>query len=106
MQTTYRKMISEALAEHGESWEDVVCLVVGKADEFARMGWPKELQGVSGEAQLDVPIDSGYGSVEGPPFHLWTTNRIYFQCGYDGSEWVSSVPRHPSGEQPATQGGG
>lgn len=55
---------------------------------------------------LNYNFFSGYGTAEGPPFTLWTKDRIYFPVQYDGSEWISSVPRNPCDESTEHQGGG
>jgi len=48
----------------------------------------------------------GYGRPEGIPFTLWTHKRVYFPVQYDGSEWVTSVPRDPCEEVTSHVGGG
>lgn len=56
-------------------------------------------------AELDELHDSVYGVDETEPFTLWTTDRVYFNVGYDGRAWISSVPRNPNSEVTKTQGG-
>lgn len=53
---------------------------------------------------IDYEFDSGYGGENGPSFTAWTTNRVYFPVMYDGSEWISSVPRNPCDEATGHQG--
>lgn len=50
------------------------------------------------ESVLDVEFDDGWGSVEGPAILAWTADYVYFPACYDGSEWLSSVPRNPRPE--------
>lgn len=84
--TTWRKMITEALAEQGETWADVEACTLS-------------------EAALDAVFDDGYGVPKGQPFTVWTPKRVYFPAQYDGREWVASVARHPDG-QPTEHIGG
>jgi hypothetical protein len=46
--------------------------------------------------------DTGYGSASLPNMYAWTDERVYFKRTYDGSEFVTSVPRDPteSSEEP------
>lgn len=83
---TWRKLIEQAFKATKESWADVESCTLS-------------------EAELDVEFDDGYGGSEGKPFTLWTHKRVYFPTVYDGSEWVSSVRRHPD-DQPTSHVGG
>ncbi len=78
--TTWRKLIQYEMAIYGESFDNVI-ESISEVD-----GW------------LDLNFDNGYGIAKGPSFTLWTENRVYFPCEYDGSEFVSSVPRNPCNE--------
>ncbi|MDE1484730.1 hypothetical protein KKI95_18095 [Xenorhabdus bovienii] len=55
--------------------------------------------------QMDIEFDSGYGAENGLPFTVWSQQRIYFPCCYDGNEWVGSVSRHPDGNPTEHIGG-
>ncbi|MCP9270475.1 hypothetical protein M5U04_20995 [Xenorhabdus sp. XENO-1] len=57
------------------------------------------------DEQMDIEFDNGYGAEQGIPFTVWTRERVYFPCCYDGSEWVGSVSRHPD-ENPTEHIGG
>lgn len=48
------------------------------------------------ENWLDVEFDDDYGLPHGPSFTVWTVNRVYFPCVYDGLEFIESVPRNPT----------
>lgn len=72
--TTWRKLITLAMEEVGETWSDVVACTLS-------------------EVELDRVFDDGYGAPEGKPFTLWTTNRVYFPVQYDGAEWAASASR-------------
>jgi len=76
--TTWRKELAGAMGDHKESWGDIV-----------------------GQTKFnpDREFDPGYGSAEGEAFTIWTDKRVYFPLEYDGSEWVSSVPRNPCDEK-------
>lgn len=84
---TWRKAITAEMARHGETWADVI----GEAPP--KGGW-------------DRKFDSDYGGTEGNPFTLWTHNRVYFPCCYDGLEWAGSVLRNPCTEVTEHIGGG
>jgi hypothetical protein len=85
--TTWREEISEALLQSGESWTDVVSHTLS-------------------EEELDLRFDNGFGWIEGPPFTVWTKNRVYFPVVYDGYESVGSVSRNPDGAKTEHVGGG
>jgi len=74
--TTWRKLLTEAFDEVGDSWSEV---------EFITLT----------AAELDTEFDCGYGNTEVEPFAVWTAKTVYFPACYDGSEWVAWVPRHP-----------
>ena len=80
-------MITEEMSDHDDCWGDVVYQSLN-------------------EDELMKDFDAGYGSEEGRPFFVWTHDRVYFPVCYDGSEWVGSVPRHPTSEEPQHFGGG
>lgn len=66
----------------------------------------EDLQGCTlTEEGLDKEFDAGYGGENGEPFTAWTSERVYFPCCYDGSEWVGSAPRNPCDEATGHQGG-
>ena len=51
-------------------------------------------------ASIDHPkftreFDGGYGCSEGCHFTAWGGKYVYFPAVYDGSEWISFVPRNP-----------
>ena len=39
-------------------------------------------------------------------FTIWTKNFVYFPAGYDGDEWIASVPRNPCNIKTPMVGGG
>lgn len=55
--------------------------------------------------ELHRPFNPGFGGSEGAPFTCWSETRVYFPAVYDGSEWVSSVPRNPCDEATGHVGG-
>ena len=84
--TTWRKGITGALEEMGESWKDIESITLD-------------------EAGLNQEFNDGYGLSEGLPFTAWTKNTVYFPIVYDGAEWVGSVSRNPDGKPTHHQGG-
>lgn len=85
--TTWDAELREALAENGETWDDV---------ESSTLTDDQRLREFS----------TGYGHVEGSAFTVWTKGYVYFPGCYDGSEWVECVPRHPNGIATCHIGGG
>lgn len=85
---TWRKMIENEMSVHNDSFDNIVHQI-GETENW-----------------LDINFKNGYGGTEGPPFTLWTNERVYFPVQYDGSEWVSSVPRNPNNEITYHVGGG
>ena len=77
--TTWRKMLTDALSATKESLEDLT------------FEW---CEGVT-DAQLDVIFNDGYGEAEGKPFWAWSENYVYVCCEYDGAETVDYVPLRP-----------
>jgi hypothetical protein len=75
---TWRQLIKDELKTRGDSWDNIVSMTLTKAE-------------------LDKKFDSGFGSINGISFTVWTKNRVYFPVVYDGAEWVGSVSRNPDG---------
>ncbi len=86
MTTTWRKELTEALAENKEGWGDVEANTMTASD-------------------MDTEFYSGYGGSEGCAFTVWTKHFVYFPVVYDGSEWVGCVSRNPDGKPTQHQGG-
>ena len=84
--TSWRTMITEEMAKHGETWNDVVACTLT-------------------EKELDRQFDDDYGAAKGKWFTLWTTHRVYFPAVYDGLEWCDSVSRNPDGKPTGHVGG-
>lgn len=85
--TTWRKLIAREMVNNRETWCDLVhCTLSGE--------------------ELDVEFNGDFGSANGEPFTLWTQDKVYFPCCYDGAEWVASVSRHPDGNPTEHIGGG
>jgi hypothetical protein len=58
------------------------------------------------QKEIDYDFDAGYGAEEGFAFTAWTADRVYFPACYDGSEWITWVPRNPCNEDTSHIGGG
>ena len=81
MSITWRKLITEEMERHNDSWENVVSVAAKDLDRV-----------------FDEQFDNEFGSVEGDPFTIWTDRRVYFPTQYDGQEDCGSVSRHPDGQ--------
>lgn len=86
MMKTWKKLLTEELEFNGETFDDIESITLT-------------------EEQLLKSFDSGYGVPEGEPFTAWTAKHVYFPVQYDGSEWVTSVSRHPDGKPTGHIGG-
>jgi len=85
--TTWRKLITQEMQEHGDSWDAVeACTLSNK--------------------ELDRRFDADFGGTQGRAFTLWTKTRVYFPVQYDGAEWCGSVSRHPDGKPTHHMGSG
>lgn len=85
--TSWRELISNTMAEWGESFDDVESMTLS-------------------DDQLDAEFYDGFGVISGCSFTVWTKNRVYFPAQYDGAEWCDSVSRNPDGNATFHIGGG
>lgn len=106
MITTLRDMLTDALDIRKETWDDIVSIAIGKHDPLCWDDQESEsdvIDADTGEVEcyldmeLDRRFDNGFGETGCAPFTAWTEKHVYFPVSYDGSEWVSSVPRNPNG---------
>ena len=85
---TWKGMLDYELLKNGESWDDVEENTMTDNDMYRE-------------------FESSFKQhAQGAPFTVWTKNRIYFPCCYDGSEWVGSVSRNLDGKATKHIGGG
>jgi len=47
------------------------------------------------QEELKMEFNGDFGQCNGSDFVAWTRDWVYFPVGYDGSEYVASVPRNP-----------
>lgn len=55
---------------------------------------------------LDYNYDGGFGTEECHPITAWTENWVIVVGCYDGSTWVTNVPRNPRDHATQMIGGG
>jgi hypothetical protein len=84
--SNWKKMLTRALTENGESWDDVVSSTMT-------------------EKEMKRYFDAGYGGTKGVAFTVWTQDSVYFPVCYDGAESVGRVARNPDGKPTEHQGG-
>lgn len=106
----FLKDVQEALGG-----EKVAALVIGQYpgfdDDEALSRSPKELLGVvlpwtpEIERLFDYEYDDGFGGHECHPVIIWTATRVIISGCYDGSTWLTSVPRNPKPYMPSFIGG-
>ena len=99
--TTTRRQVALAAAENGEKPEDLRCFYHPHIDDGNNWGYWDGGNGVPetvecrGDELPDRKYDSGYGGVEGEPVICFSERYVYFRTGYDGSEWIDSMPISP-----------
>ncbi len=100
--TTWRKELTEAFKENGDSWDDVEKITMG--DQILPHREYADKKEYIGEQLLDHNFDDQIPYHEGTPFWLWTSRHVYFAVLHDGDEWVACVPRHPCEGKPVPIG--
>lgn len=95
---TLQEMIREAAEEVGDDVQSLICFYVPKKPD--ERFWAQEVQERKPlRCSFDeLPRDTysvDYGGVEGPPFVAFSEHYVYVTAVYDGSEWITTVPRHP-----------
>ncbi len=96
--TTWRKELTRAFKQNGDSWDDVERITWGEAED-PLFNLEEGIE-CKGDEWLDYEFNSGLGGEESAPFWLWTQSYVYFEGSYDGSQWVAWVPRHPCEGKP------
>lgn len=93
--TTLKALVEDELNWRGETEDDIEAILIGEGDEN-NLGWP-ERQFVDELGELEqYEGHTGHGGDPFPGVTVWTADRIYFKQSYDGSEWVTSLPRNPT----------
>lgn len=103
--TTLRGLIEQEMEHHGEAEADIEKILVGESgDGGENTAYVDSLDDLEA---FEENIDRGknreytvYWEDRLPNVHMWTAQRVYLKGLYDGSEWVTSLPRHPSDEEP------
>lgn len=91
-------------AANGEPIEGIVIGVRGWYDDNEPdtrvLSWDEA------EPLLDYEYSTDYGAPECHAINAWTANRVLLVGQYDGSTWVTWVPRNPTAIRPTMVGGG
>ena len=108
--TTLRELLTDALIETGETWDDIVGIDikmeydanVETRDEWHPLFYGNEkypegtkLSAIPKEDWLDLRFDSGYGTSVPIEVTIWTKYFIHFNYEYDGYDFIISRPRNP-----------
>ncbi len=103
--------LREWFAEFTEATSETVTYIV-----FGRAPWSGNWPELKPERLMefaDVPasildreFDDGFGGTESPNLCAWSPSFVVVSNDYDGSEWLSWVPRHPEPFMPGRFGGG
>ncbi len=86
MISTLRVLLTEALAEHGETWDDLLRLDITTVTAEGIVAAPE---------LVDAPLDFGFGGSADISFTAWTARSVYIDVGYDGKTDCRYVQRHP-----------
>ena len=110
---TFAQQIEESAGD-----EHIIACVIGNfggstifGDGSGSRGIPAAMRNVvlpwkTARPLLDYNYDPGYGSEDCHPIFAWTASWVIL-CGcYDGSTWVTAVPRMPQDCCPFFVGGG
>lgn len=85
--TTWRTLITEEMADHGENWDDVAHVTKGEPDpEFGLVDFDLEFENFTSPFAAEQK------------FTIWTAQRVYFPAANDQIVWCASVPRNPCEE--------
>ena len=90
----------KAMKENGDNINDMKTLhIVSRTDEWRHDYWGNEHEtticnGVDAICSNKDFTQNRFNDSE-LPFTLWTKKHVYFPAMYDGSVWVTSVPRNP-----------
>jgi len=93
--STRKKQLTEAL-QKGDTPEMLTCFFM---DEHGQPWSTDESSPVIGPCGFDdLPdreFDSSWGGTEGPPTIAFSERFVYICVQYDGSEWMTAIPRNP-----------
>jgi len=53
----------------------------------------------------DWNVNSYYGAPKSYAIYVWTNKNVFWITQYDGSTWLSSMPRNPEDCEPRLHGG-
>lgn len=91
--------IKQYLKELGDSWDNIITIWINPE----RYSYDKPGVKISKEEAerrfVNEPPGSSYGGTEDTSFHIYTKDNILFMGEYDGSEWITSIPRSPKKER-------
>lgn len=83
MITTFRLLFAKAMAERGETFDDIEAMTLPAS-------------------KLDEEFDNHFGGLyDINSFTIWTAQSVYFSLEYDGKILIDSVSRHPDNRPPA-----
>ena len=85
--TCWKTLLTKAMQCHNETFSDIVANTMS-------------------DKEMTKKFDDNFGRVNGCPFTVWTSTRVYFPVQYDGAEKVSSISRNPDGKATDHVGGG
>jgi hypothetical protein len=85
--------------------EEVVGIVVGARGFIERPQDEDLIDWEEAKPLLNYEYDSGYGGLDCHRITAWTTTRVIFVGEYDGSSWITSVPRNPTPHRSQSIGG-
>lgn len=94
METT-KGQVANALKRTGDDPASLVCFYRPKTGERYHHDEFGPVVRCTFDELPTREFDAGYGGVEGEPVICFSERYVYVKGCYDGSEWVSAVPRNP-----------
>ncbi len=96
-ETTTRAQMLETIKATGEDPEKVFCIYQNvPSDGYRPFDFsPYPLETCPATALPERKFCPGYGGVEGEPVIGFGERYIYVKACYDGSEWITAIPKEP-----------
>ncbi len=94
--TTTREQMLKTIKAVGEDPEKVFCIYQNVPDGYRPCDFSNlPLETCPATALPEREFYPGYGGVEGEPVIGFGQRYIFVKACYDGSEWITPIPREP-----------
>lgn len=94
---TIKQQVARAAEEVGDDTANLICFYEPRAAKYRwRDSTADPLIRCSFDELPEREFDEGYGGREGERFIGFSEHFVYVCGTYDGSEWITAVPRDPA----------